>query len=229
MRNASSPDVSPKGRRRTVTDIDHIEQLDTLETVDDHRVDPEPASAPLGVEQGVDRPVSFVRWLAELLLMVALAFALAAAIRTWVVQPYVIPSGSMIPTIELQDRVIANKFIYRFTEPRRGDIVVLDDPTGSVDTLIKRVVGLGGETVDILGGKVLIDGEALDEPYTHGLPTEPMTLEMPYEIPEGSVWLMGDYRTNSADSRVFGAVPLSEIRGRAIFRFWPIDRIGSME
>jgi signal peptidase I len=209
-----------------VTDVEHIEPLDRS-NVDlpesDH------AAVSSGPQHDEDKPISFVRWFAELLLMVALAFALAAAIRTWVVQPYVIPSGSMIPTIELQDRVIANKFIYHFTEPKRGDIVVLDDPTGSVDTLIKRVVGLGGETVDILDGKVLIDGEVLDEPYTHGLPTEPMTLEMPYHIPEGSVWLMGDYRTNSADSRVFGAVPLSEVKGRAIFRFWPIDRIGTME
>lgn len=209
-----------------MTDVEHIEPLDRS-NVDlpesDH------AAVSSGPQHDEDKPISFVRWFAELLLMVALAFALAAAIRTWVVQPYVIPSGSMIPTIELQDRVIANKFIYHFTEPKRGDIVVLDDPTGSVDTLIKRVVGLGGETVDILDGKVLIDGEVLDEPYTHGLPTEPMTLEMPYQIPEGSVWLMGDYRTNSADSRVFGAVPLSEVKGRAIFRFWPIDRIGTME
>lgn len=176
-----------------------------------------------------ERPVSFVRWLGELVLMVVLAFALAGAIRAWVVQPYVIPSGSMIPTIELQDRVIANKFIYRFTEPKRGDIVVLDDPTGSVDTLIKRVIAVGGQTVDLVDGKVVIDGVVLDEPYTHGLPSEPMVLEMPYTVPADSVWLMGDYRTNSADSRVFGAVPLSQVRGRAIFRFWPIDRIGTMD
>lgn len=212
-----------------MTDPEHIEQIEPVGHGDEHPPGPDFATTPATYGRDDDRPISFVRWFAELLLMVALAFALAAAIRTWVVQPYVIPSGSMIPTIELQDRVIANKFVYRFTEPERGDIVVLDDPTGSVDTLIKRVVGLGGETVDILDGKVLIDGEVLDEPYTHGLPTEPMTLEMPYEIPDGSVWLMGDYRTNSADSRVFGAVPLSEIRGRAIFRFWPIDRIGVME
>lgn len=176
-----------------------------------------------------ERPISFIRWLAELLGMVALAFVLAAAIRTFVVQPYVIPSGSMIPTIELQDRVIANKFIYRFTEPQRGDIVVLDDPTGSVDTLIKRVIAVGGETVDLVGGEVVVDGVVLDEPYTHGLPSEPMIQEMPYTVPEGHVWLMGDNRTNSADSRVFGSVPLSEIKGRAIIRFWPPERIGLME
>ncbi|MHB1016355.1 MAG: signal peptidase I [Coriobacteriia bacterium] len=180
-------------------------------------------------QQAEERPVSFARWLGELVLMVALAFILAGAIRTWVVQPYVIPTGSMIPTIELQDRVIANKFIYRFTEPKRGDIVVLDDPTGSVDTLIKRVIAVGGETVDLVDGAVVVDGVVLDEPYTHGLPSQPMVQQMPYTVPEGYVWLMGDYRTNSADSRVFGAVPLSEVRGRAIFRFWPADRIGVMD
>jgi signal peptidase I len=176
-----------------------------------------------------ERPVSFLRWVAELVVMVALAFILAAGIRTFIVQPYVIPSGSMIPTIELQDRVIANKFVYRFSEPERGDIVVLEDPTGSVDTLIKRVVAVGGETVDLIGGEVVVDGVVLDEPYTHGLPSEPMIQEMPYTVPEGHVWLMGDNRTNSADSRVFGSVPVSEIKGRVIIRYWPPQRIGLIE
>jgi len=86
-------------------------------------------------------PVSFIRWVGELALMVALAFALAAGIRAWIVQPYVIPSGSMIPTIELQDRVIANKFIYRFTEPERGDIVVLDDSRPGPSTTLDQASG----------------------------------------------------------------------------------------
>lgn len=175
-----------------------------------------------------ERPVSFARWLGELVLMVALAFLLASGIRAYVIQPYVIPSSSMEPTIEISDRVLANKFIYRFNEPQVGDIVVLDDPTGTVQTLIKRVVATGGQTVDLQDGKVLIDGVALDEPYTYGKPSEPMVVEIPYAVPEGSVWLMGDNRTNSADSRVFGAVPLSEIRGKAICTFWPLDRMGSL-
>lgn len=173
-----------------------------------------------------EQPVSFGRWLLELVVMVGLAFLLATGIRTFVVQPYVVPTGSMIPTIELQDRVIANKFIYRFETPQPGDIVVLDDPTGTVPTLIKRVIAVGGQTVDLQDGRVVVDGVALDEPYTHGLPSEPMTQSMPYSVPEGAVWLMGDNRTNSADSRVFGAVPLSEVEGKAIFRYWPIGRIG---
>lgn len=179
-------------------------------------------------EDDEEKPVSFGRWLAELLIMVAIAFLLATAIRTFIVQPYVVPTGSMIPTIELQDRVIANKFIYRFDEPAPGEIVVLDDPTGNVQTLIKRVIATEGQTVNLVDGQVVVDGVVLDEPYTHGLPTLPMTLEMPYTIPEDCVWLMGDNRTNSADSRVFGPVSLSEIRGKAIFRYWPIDRIGTL-
>ena len=176
-----------------------------------------------------EQPVSFVRWIGELVVMVALAFLLASGIRAYVIQPYVIPSGSMEPTIEISDRVLANKFVYRFGEPERGDVVVLDDPTGTVQTLIKRVIATGGETVDLVDGKVLIDGVALDEPYTHGKESVPMTPEItfPYTVPEDSVWLMGDNRTNSADSRVFGAVPLSEIRGQAICTFWPLDRMGT--
>jgi signal peptidase I len=187
---------------------------------------PTPEPAEPSARERQHEHVSFGRWLAELIVMVALAFALASGIRIFVVQPYVVPTGSMIPTIEIQDRVIANKFIYRFTEPERGDIVVLDDPTGMVPTLIKRVVATEGETVDLVNGQVVIDGVALDEPYTYGQPSTPMSLTMPYTVPEDSVFLMGDYRTNSADSRVFGAVPLTEIRGKAIARFWPIDRIG---
>jgi signal peptidase I len=175
-----------------------------------------------------EQPVTFARWLGELVLMVALAFLLASGIRAYVIQPYVIPSSSMEPTIEISDRVLANKFIYRFDEPQRGDIVVLDDPTGTVQTLIKRVIATGGQTVDLQDGKVVVDGQVLAEPYTHGQPSEPMVVEMPYLVPEDSVWLMGDNRTNSADSRVFGAVPLSEVRGKAMFTFWPLDRLGGL-
>lgn len=180
-------------------------------------------SAPEG-----EPPISFARWLGELVLMVGLAFLLATGIRTFVIQPYVIPSGSMEPTIEISDRILAIKYIYRFEDPKRGDIVVLDDPTGSVQTLIKRVIATGGQTVDLKDGKVVVDGVPLDEPYTHGKPSDPMEVPMPYTVPEGSVWLMGDNRTNSADSRVFGSVPLSSVRGKAICRFWPPSRLGRL-
>jgi signal peptidase I len=180
------------------------------------------------IVESKDRPPSFLRWLGELVLMVVLAFALASGIRTFVVQPYVIPTGSMIPTIEIGERVLANKFIYRFSTPQPGDVVVFDDPTGTVPTLIKRVIAVGGQTIDILDGAVYVDGKKLDEPYTYGKQTEPGDVLLPLKIPEGEVWLMGDNRTNSHDARWFGAQPASIIKGKAFLRYWPLNRIAGL-
>lgn len=171
---------------------------------------------------------SLLRWLAELVLMIGLAFILAAVVRTFIVQPFMIPTTSMVPTIQIGERVLANKFIYRFDEPKTGDIVVFDDPTGTVTTLIKRVVAVGGQTVDLVDGKVVVDDVPLDEPYTYGKPSEPGPVAMPYVVPEGSVWVMGDNRPNSQDSRWFEAVPLDRIRGRAFVRYWPLSRIATL-
>jgi signal peptidase I len=180
------------------------------------------------LDEKKDSSPSFLRWLAELALMVVLAFALASGIRTFVIQPYVIPTGSMIPTIEIGERVLANKFIYRFSEPKPGDVVVFDDPTDTVPTLIKRVIAVGGQELDIRDDGVYIDGKKLDEPYTYGKPTEPGDVVLPITIPEGEVWLMGDNRTNSHHARWFGPQPVSIIRGRAFLRYWPFNRIAGL-
>lgn len=175
--------------------------------------------------QTTGEPPSFARWLTELVVMVVVAFILAMGIRTYVVMPYTIPTGSMIPTIGIGERVLANKFIYRFTEPEPGDIVVLDDPTGTADNLIKRVIAVGGQEVDIEDGKVWVDGVALDEPYTHGAKSEMGDVPLPMTIPEGEVWLMGDNRTNSTDSRFFGPQPVENVHGKAFLRIWPLSRV----
>lgn len=168
------------------------------------------------------------RQILEFLATLVIAFLVAQAVRTWVIQPFVVPTGSMLPTIQLSDQVLANKFVYRFESPARGDIVVLDDPTGQVGTLIKRVIATGGQTVDIRDKKVWIDDTALTEPYTHGQPNELGPLPMPYKVPADSVWVMGDNRTQSQDSRWFGAVPLSAVHGKAFFIYWPWARIGEL-
>lgn len=183
------------------------------------------AAAPLAEER---HETSFARWLLETVVLVGLAFVLAQGIKTFIVQPYIVPTGSMIPTIELKDRVLAEKISYRFREPEAGDVVVFEDPTGEHPKLIKRVVAVGGQTVDIRDGKVLVDGKALPEPYVHGKITEPGTVPMPVKIPEGYVWLMGDNRPNSGDARFFGYQPVSAIDGRAFFTYWPIGRIGEL-
>ena len=171
---------------------------------------------------------STLRWIIETVVLVGLAFLLAQGIKTFIVQPYIIPTGSMIPTIELKDRILAEKISYRFREPKVGEIVVFDDPTGQHPKLIKRIIALGGQTVDIRDGKVFVDGNELSEPYVHGKVTDVGTVPMPVQIPEGYVWLMGDNRPNSGDARYFGPQPVTGIDGRAFFTYWPPGRIGAL-
>jgi signal peptidase I len=192
-----------------------------------HATDDDAFGAPVPAHRSTGGS-GFIRWFAELLVMIGLAFLLALVVRTYVVQPYVVPTSSMVPTIEIQDRVIANKFIYRFGDPEPGDVIVLDDPGNNVPTLIKRVIAVGGQTIELVDGKVVVDGVALEEPYTYGKPSEPQVQTYPYAVPEGSVWVMGDNRTDSLDSRSFGAVPLDSVRGKAVWRYWPLNRLGTL-
>ena len=177
------------------------------------------------------KKVSALRQVVEFLLTLAVAFLVAQGVRAWVIQPYIVPTGSMLPTIQLGDQVLAKKFVYGFQPPRRGDIVVLDDPTHQVDTLIKRVIAVGGQTVDLKDGRVVVNGAALVEPYTHRQPSDPLPGSMitfPVRVPVGSVWVMGDNRTQSEDSRWFGPVKLSTVHGKAFFVYWPLSRFGSL-
>lgn len=169
-----------------------------------------------------------LRWLLETIVMIALAFVLAQGIKTFLVQPFVIPTGSMEPTIMIGDRVLAEKISLRFGEPEVGDVVVFNDPTGRHEQLIKRVVAVEGQEIDIREGAVYIDGERLDEPYLHGVKTDVGSEPMPQTIPDGYVWLMGDNRPNSGDSRFLGAQPISAIKGRAVATYWPLGRIGKL-
>ena len=178
------------------------------------------------------KETSTVRWLLETAVLVGLAFLLAQGIKTFIVQPYIVPTGSMIPTIELKDRVLAEKISYRFREPEQGEIVVFENPDSSdpvAKILIKRVIAVGGQTVDLKDGKVYVDGEELSEPYVHGKVTDPGTVPLPIDIPPGYVWLMGDNRPNSGDSRFFGPQPTSAVDGRAFFTYWPPGRMGKLE
>ncbi|MBS3957148.1 MAG: signal peptidase I [Clostridiales bacterium] len=184
--------------------------------------------APITVEGQQTKSPSFVRWLLETAIMVALAFLLAQGIKTFVVQPFVIPTGSMEPTIMSGDRVLAEKITYRFRNVQPGDIVVFDDPTGRHPQLIKRVIAVSGQTLDINNGKVYVDGERLDEPYLDGVTTEPGNLLMPVTLADNEYWLMGDNRPNSGDSRFMGPVDREFIQGRGFAIYWPLDRIGPL-
>jgi len=166
----------------------------------------------------------------ELLVIAVIAAAIALFTRGFVAQPYVIPSGSMIPTIEIGDMVLAEKLTYALArEPQQGDIVVFADPNGVHDQLIKRVVATGGQTVDVRDGKVWVDDKVLDEPYTHGVESLPGTVQLPIKLQQGEIWLMGDNRPESGDSRFFGPQSITTVKGRAFWRHWPLNRFGKLE
>ena len=176
-----------------------------------------------------DGEVSTLRWIIETVFLLAVALLIAQGIKSFVIQPYVVPSGSMIPAIQINDRILAKKFAYLGNgEPERGDVVVLDDPTGQFPMLVKRVIGLPGETVDFIDGAVLIDGQIVVEPYVSGQATLPQLQNMPYIIPSGEVWVMGDNRNDSTDSRSFGSVPAKSVRGKAFWTYWPTGRFGDL-
>jgi signal peptidase I len=166
--------------------------------------------------------------LVEFLVILAVAFVLVFGfVRPFVLEAFRIPSESMVPTLLVGDRVFVNKFIYRFTEPERGDVVVFESVNGGEEDLIKRVVGVAGDEVEVRNGTLLVNGEAREEPYLNrNLPFNDSY--GPSEVPEGHVFVMGDNRANSADSRVFGPLPIENIEGEAFVRFWPPLRIGSL-
>lgn len=189
-------------------------------------------------------------FLAELPGLLLAALVVAVLIKTFIVQPFFIPSGSMIPTLMVDDRVMVSKLNYRFGEPQRGDIVVFENPwaedveesvpaavvravlealgirTDSSDDLIKRVIAVGGEEVEIIDGRVHVNGVAIAEPY---LPDGVVMADYgPIEIPTEHIFVMGDNRTASSDSRVFGPVAEDDIIGKAMVRIWPLDRLGGL-
>ena len=186
-------------------------------------------------------------------MIVALALGLALAIQAWLIKPYQIPSESMEPTLDVGQRVLVNRFIYDFKDPKIGDIVVFHPPTGadrgtecgvrrrlgeacpeptpgeSSQNFIKRIVAGPGDTLSIREGHPVVNGvEKKDEPYIDpcekGLPI--CNLPKKITIPPDSYFMMGDNRGHSDDSRYWGPVPRDWIIGKAFATYWPPDRIG---
>jgi len=166
---------------------------------------------------------------AEWIGLVVLALVIALLIKTFLFQAFYIPSESMVPTLKVHDRVLVNKLSYKLHPVHRDDIVVFKAPKNSdpgIDDLVKRVIGLPGESVSGHGGHVYIDGKELKEPY---LPAGTFTSDFsPVKIPPNSYWVMGDNRGNSRDSRVFGTIAKHEIVGRVFVRIWPLSRLNFM-
>jgi signal peptidase I len=146
-------------------------------------------------------------------------------LRTFVIEGRIIPSESMLPTLQVGDRVMVNKFIYYFKKPQRGDIIVFHPPEilNSKDDYIKRVIGLPGETVEMKNNKVYINGKPLVEPYL----AEPVNYTYgPVVVPEDSLLVLGDNRNNSFDSHMWNAwLSKDKIKGKAFVIYWPIKEI----
>ncbi len=153
------------------------------------------------------------------------AVLIALLIHAFLAQATRVYGQSMEPNLHSDERLVVEKLSYRFHGPRRGDIVVLRDPSGGPELLIKRVIGLPGERVTVADGRVYIDGVPLDEPY---LSQPTLGTSRTWLIPPLTVFVMGDNRSASRDSRVFGPVPLDQIIGRVLFRYWPPTEIGSV-
>lgn len=161
----------------------------------------------------------------EMLSIIIIAFILSMVLRAFVIEGRIIPSGSMLPTLQLQDRVMVSKFVYRFKEPQRGDIVVFEPPESlhSDQDYIKRVIGLPGEKVEIKNGRVYINDKPLREPYL----AEELNYEFgPVEVPDGNLLVLGDNRNHSFDSHLWNAwLTQDRLKGKAFMIYWPIEHI----
>ncbi|MFA6450339.1 MAG: signal peptidase I [bacterium] len=177
---------------------------------------------------------------------IVIALALALFLKATVVQSYVITSGSMQPTINPSERVFGNRFIYRFHNPRQGDVVAFTPPPAAYEgrypteqvenslsgrilsgskiiPYVKRVIGVEGDMVEVSNGVVYVNKKPLKENYLNCKPDYEL---MPVKVPKGDLFVMGDNRCNSNDSHIWGFLPMKNVEAKAFLRFWPIGRIG---
>ncbi|MDD4568868.1 MAG: signal peptidase I [Tepidanaerobacteraceae bacterium] len=159
---------------------------------------------------------------------IVFALILALIIRGFIFEPMIVPTGSMIHTIEIDDRILVNKFVYRFQAPDYNDIVVFKFPDDLRQTFVKRLIGKGGDVIEIKENVLYRNNEPIKEPYLK----ETMYSDFgPYKVPEGHYFMMGDNRNNSKDSRFWENkyVSQKQVVGKATYRIWPINRIGQLK
>lgn len=186
----------------------------------------DPATFELDDSMAESRARDVFEWVGIL----AIAVISALLVKTFVVQPFWIPSESMEPTLMTNDRILVQKVTYRFSSVKRGDIIVFNAPPAELEqnpdikVLVKRVIGLPGDQVEAYNGILYLNGKPLPEEY---LPSGTVTKDLPLTIvPEGQMWMMGDNRTRSGDSRYFGAVDEDLVIGKVFFRVWPLKAVG---
>jgi len=209
---------------------------------------PEPIE-PADPEESRKKQLPF--WL-EFPLLIAAALLIAVLIKTFLFQAFWIPSSSMEGTLQVYDRVLVNKVSYEFSDISQLDVIVFDDPRPGFEQpeegalsrairnlkesiglatpqseFIKRVIGLPGDVVEGMDGNVFVNGERLEEPYLKH-PDELISPFGPVQVPEGSLFVMGDNRRASQDSRFFGPIPIDDVVGKAFIIIWPLSRAGGV-
>jgi signal peptidase I len=173
------------------------------------------------IHKRAKKPRTALRVTLEVAAIVVVAFAAAMVIQAFVVKPFTIHQTSMRPTLADGDRVLLNRLSYSFRDPEAGDVIVFHSPLDAGEDLVKRIVAVGGDTVLITGGDLYVNGVAVDEPYLlepDFAGVYPETL-----IPDGQVFVLGDNRDESGDSRLFGPIDTDSIIGCAFAVYWPIS------
>src|SRR5271157_137569 len=183
-----------------------------------------PPPAPVATRENSARPLPVLAvWARDLLV----SLAISAFIIIFLYQPVKVEGTSMMPGLEDQERIFVNKFVYRWEPIQRGDIVVFRYPRDTSKSYIKRVIGVAGDRIRIENGQVYVNGEALDEDY---VPSDYADARNYSEVvvPENSFFVLGDHRTMSNDSRDFGPVNERFIYGKAVFGYWPMEKLGRL-
>jgi signal peptidase I len=180
----------------------------------------------VGARKKEKKPRTLTRTIVEIVVIVAAAFALAMLVQAFIVKPFTIHQISMEPTLHEGDRVLISRLSYHFHDPKAGDVVVFHSPVDANEDLVKRIVAVAGDTIAIRDGSLFVNGVAREEPYLleqHFRGEFPETV-----IPKGQVFVLGDNRNNSGDSRLFGPIDIDLLVGSAFAIYWPIGRWGGV-
>lgn len=159
---------------------------------------------------------------------VFVSLAIAAVVIVFLYQPVKVEGTSMMPWLEDQERIFVNKFVYNFDEVDRGDVIVFRFPLDPQKSYIKRVVGVPGDVVEIIGGQLFVNSETVDEWYVPGEYRD-LSSHAAVVVPDDNFYVLGDHRNTSNDSRMWGTVPQAFVTGKAVFAYWPLNRFGVLE
>jgi signal peptidase I len=189
----------------------------------------EPEKLPVPADETANRALPLVvneirGWIRDVFFVVGTAIMIVI----FLYQPVKVEGTSMLPELKDQERIFVNKFVYRFEKISRRDIVVFWYPRDPTKSFIKRIIGLPGDTIEIRSGVVYLNGDPLDEPYLIPEFMDRRSMDS-RTVEQGYYFVMGDDRKYSSDSRVWGLVPEKYIYGKAVFRYWPVSQIGSLD